>query len=163
MLKMKEVRERIKECLVGREIITTAEIKEQLKELGLVYNDDYDVKSFGNAVYSLNKQKVIVPYGHGKKGVYRVVHESDIKISNINENEIKERKRAKIMEKSFSNEKELKEMREKIRESLKEYHEQIKQIFDSEKPSTYGKNPKTYNDIVELMNYLENFKFSVEE
>jgi len=54
-------------------------------------------------------------------------------------------------------------MRRKIKEYIANECKELEEILDSEKPSVYGKNKKTYNDILELITYLQNFKFSVEK
>lgn len=54
-------------------------------------------------------------------------------------------------------------MRNKIKKCIGKDYAEIEQILDSEKPSVFGRNRKTYDDILELLEYMKNFKFTVEE
>ena len=154
MMKMTELRGKIKEYIQGKETFTTSEVKEELKEKGYVYNVDYDVTSFSNAISSLTRQNYIASMDAEKKGNYMVVGNRDIK---------DKEKETYIKKEPYRNEPELKEMREKIRESLKESCAQIEQILDSEKPSKYGRNRKTYDDILRLIKSLKEFEFTIKD
>ena len=57
---------------------------------------------------------------------------------------------------------ELEELRRKIKRNIETECTELEKILDSEKPSIYGQNRRTYDDIIELIVYLRNFKFSVE-
>ena len=65
---MTELRGKIKEYIQGKETFTTSEVKEELKEKGYVYNVDYDVTSFSNAISSLTRQNYIASMDAEKKG-----------------------------------------------------------------------------------------------
>lgn len=155
MLVTKQLREEIKICLEDRDFFTTVQLKEVLEQKGLIYNKDYDVTVFSNAIASLVKQKYIASMDKEKKGNYMVLHKQK-------EEKMKEEE---LMEKYESNneEIELREMRKKIEENINEFCLQIEQILDSEKPSTYGRNRKTYDDILKLVDLLKEFKFEVEK
>lgn len=155
MLITKQLREEIKLCLGDRENFTTVQLKEMLAQKGYVYNRDYDVTVFSNAIASLVKQKYIVSLDKEKRGNYKVLYKQ--KKNEMNEDA--------EMEKWESNndESELREMRKKIEENISEFCLKIEQILDSEKPSTYGRNRKTYEDILKLVDLLKEFKFEVEK
>ena len=57
---------------------------------------------------------------------------------------------------------ELEELRRKIKRNIETECTELEKILDSEIPSIYGQNRRTYDDIIELIVYLRNFKFSVE-
>lgn len=171
MLSMNELRDKMKECLQEVDFFTTAELKELLKESGYVYNIDYDVNAFSNAVSSLAKQKYIVSLDSKRKGNYRVNHEGSSDRSYNTAGKSEKQKNANTERNSSSDvhggngddEPELQEMRQKIKERLKAAYEEIEQLFDSEKPSKYGRNRKTYDDILKLLDYLKHFHFSNED
>ena len=71
MLKSKELREKMKECLSDVEEFTTIELKEMLNDMGCVYNVDYEVNAFSNALFFLVKKKFVA--SQGIKGAYRVL------------------------------------------------------------------------------------------
>ena len=71
MLGTKEVRERIEVYLEKLENFTTTDLKRLLKDDGYIYNVDYDVYAFSNAVAYLKRNSYIEPTGG--KGSYRVI------------------------------------------------------------------------------------------
>lgn len=155
MVAMKQLREEMKGCLKEIEFFTTVQLKEMLQQKGYIYNKDYDVNSFSNALHSLVKQKVIISVDKERKGNYKVLSVSyDAKENN----EKKEQKN-----KMINNELELKDMRVKIKNDINDFCVKIEQILDSEKPSTYGRNRQTYEDILNLVDTLKTFKFNVEK
>lgn len=158
MLAMPELREIMKICIQGMDIFTTTQIKEILKERGYIYNVHYDVTAFSNAISSLTRQKYIVSLDDEKKGNYKVVNKIEYDNKKNEENEMKKNENGK-----YDDEIELKEMRENIKKFLKESCLKVEQILDSEKPSTYGRNRKTYDDILRLIEVLKEFEFTVEE
>lgn len=155
MLEMKQLREEIKGCLKEIEFFTTGQLKEMLQQKGYVYNKDYDVNAFSNALHSLVNQKVIVSADKEKKGNYKVL---PVSYDDRKNNENKKEKN-----KTLNNELELKDMREKIKNDINGFCVKIEQILDSEKPSTYGRNRQTYEDILNLVDTLKTFKFNVEK
>lgn len=157
MLKMIELREKMKVCLQGKLEFTTTELKEWLEQYGYVYNTDYDVNSFSNAVASLTKQKHIASMKNSdRKGNYQVIYKADIRNENDKENE-------KNKDREMDNEPELKEMREKILELLQESSKKIENLLDTEKLSTYRRNHRTYDEILKLLEYLEHFDFIIDK
>ena len=85
MLEMKQLREEIKECLKEIEFFTTRQLKEMLQQKGYVYNKDYNVNAFSNALHSLVNQKAIASVDKEKKGNYKVLSVSyDDKKNNEN-------------------------------------------------------------------------------
>lgn len=157
MLKMIELREKMKVCLQGKLEFSTTELKEWLEQYGYVYNTDYDVNSFSNAVASLTKQKYIASMKNSdRKGNYQVIYKADIRNENDKENE-------KNKDREMDNEPELKEMREKILELLQESSKKIENLLDTEKLSTYRRNHRTYDEILKLLEYLEHFDFIIDK
>lgn len=155
MLKMTELRNKMKECLQGKQKFSTVELKEWLEEYGYIYNIDYDIKSFSNAVSSLTKQKYIASLDNDRKGKYQVIYNADIRNENGKENEENKLDKNK-------GELELKDMREKILNFLKNNAREIEDMIDSEKLSTYRRNPRTYDEILKLLEFLENFEFTID-
>ena len=155
MLATKQLREEIKICIEDREVFTTTQLKAVLEQRGYIYNKDYDVTVFSNAIASLVKQKYIISMDKEKKGNYIVLDKQNKK--KMKEEEEMEKKRVN------NEEIELREMRIKIEENINEFCLKIEQILDSEKPSTYGRNRKTYDDILKLVDLLKEFKFEVEK
>ena len=51
----------------------------------------------------------------------------------------------------------------KIKNDINDFCMKIEQILDSEKPSTYGRNRQTYEDILKLVDTLKTFEFNVEK
>lgn len=156
MLKMPELRDKMKNCLQEKSEFSTADLKEWLAESGYVYNIDYNIKSFSNAVSSLTKQKYIVSLDLDRRGKYRVAHESETLYKNDKDKE-------KSKERYLDRELELKDMRNKIVDLLKKTGRDIEDMLDTEKLSTYRKSPKTYGDILKLLEYLENFEFTIDK
>lgn len=151
----------MKTCLSNDiEVFTTKGLKEWLKEQGCTYNVDYEVNAFSNAITYLIKKHYILPTG--EKGKYKVVKKEKEK-EKVNCNNIDEQNEEKKSKDEYVPEKALEEMRRKIKEYIANECKELEEILDSEKPSVYGKNKKTYNDILELITYLQNFKFSVEK
>ncbi len=148
MLKMTELRDKMIECLQGKIEFTTTELKRWLEECGYKYNIDYSMNSFSNAVASLTKQKYIISLDTERKGNYRVIYNDQ------NKDYIKEQ---------LCEEQELKNIREMILELLKKNVRDIEELLDTEKMSTYRKNHKTYDDIMRLLEYFENFKFTIDK
>ena len=73
MLGSKEVRKIIIECFNTQDdnfIFSTTKLKELLKEKGYVYNKDYEVNAFNNAIYALAQKKYII--STGEKGFYQL-------------------------------------------------------------------------------------------
>lgn len=168
MLTSVELRKQMVKCLANVEVFSTAELREMLKGLGCTYNIDYEENAFSNAISFLAKKKVIISEGKEKKGMYRV--SSDTGNGAIYKNTAMNTapkaiagSKAKVREEECDKEPELKEMREKIKECLKADCEKIEQILDSEKPSKFGRNRRTYDDILDIIEYMKNFKFRVEE
>ena len=58
---------------------------------------------------------------------------------------------------------ELEEFRSEVKEKVKEFSLEIEEILDGVKPSVYGRNKNTYEDILCLIKYLKEFKFTVDE
>lgn len=156
MLVTKQLREEIKSCLKGVELFTTIQLKEMLEKNGYIYNRDYDVTVFSNAISSLVKQKYIASADKEKRGNYIVLD----KMQNIDDQEEGKKKMGKKWD---DNETELKEMRGRIKEDIKEFCVKMEQLLDSEKPSTYGRNRRTYDDILKLIDLLKEFEFEVEK
>lgn len=188
MLKSKELREKMKECLSDVEEFTTIELKEMLNDMGCVYNVDYEVNAFSNALFFLVKKKFVA--SQGIKGAYRVlidgkngnvedVHkdfkkcknesfeneasENDTSENDTSKNEASENDTSENEKNKCVDEVELKKMRNKIKKCIGKDYAEIEQILDSEKPSVFGRNRKTYDDILELLEYMKNFKFTVDE
>ena len=153
MIATKQLREEIKLCLKDKVNFTTVQLKEMLKQNGYEYNRDYDVTVFSNAISSLVKQKYIISIDNEKRGNYKVLCKQE-------KNEMNDEK---IIENVTlnNNESELREMRKKIEENINEFCLGIEQILDSEKPSTYVRNRKTYDDILKLVDLLSEFKFKI--
>lgn len=63
----------------------------------------------------------------------------------------------------FDKELELKEMREKVKKCVRETYLELEKILDEEKPSVYGRNKHTYEDVTTLIEYMRKFDFIVEE
>lgn len=178
MMNTRELREKMKECLLNEEIFTTSQLKERLNEKGWVYQVDYTLNTFSNGISSLVRQNYIVSIDDDRKGVYRVVKsgedtktlDGEVGIADMNDEKKKETYKSKSQDNEenvkneWNNEDELKEMRDKIQEYLKvECCAKIRQMLDSKKPSIFTTNRKTYNNILELIDYLEGFKFDVEQ
>lgn len=160
MIKMNQLREEIKLCLEGIDCFTTTQLKEILKERGYIYNVSYDVGAFSNAMSSLVRQRYIAPIDKERKGNYRVLSTMKSKNEEKNKGELKVQK---VKDEKSNNERELQKVRKDIEENINEFCKKIEEILDSEKPSTYGRNRKTYNDILKLVCFLREFKFEVEE
>lgn len=154
MLVTRQLREEIKSCLENLENFTTVQLKEGLERKGYIYNKDYDVTVFSNAIASLVKQGYIVSMDQEKRGNYRVIYQGKNK---MNEEERMEKK------KLDNDEAELRELREQVKDNVNEFCVKMEQILDSEKASTYGRNRKTYDDILKLINSLNEFTFEVEK
>lgn len=137
-------------CLQGKVEFSTTELKGWLEKYGYIYGIDYDIILFSNAMASLTKQKYIESLNSNRKGNYRVIYK-DVKSENEN---YKERKLDKELE--------LKDIREKILYILKKSGREIEDLLDSEKLSTYRRNHRTYDEILKLLGYLENFEFTMD-
>lgn len=64
MLGSKEVRKIIIECFDTQDdnfIFSTTNLKELLKEKGYIYNKDYEVNAFNNAIYALAQKNISYP------------------------------------------------------------------------------------------------------
>lgn len=144
-MEIKEFREMVKECLKDIEEFTTTDLKEMLKDKGCIYNVDYNMYTFHNTMTYLKKNSYIVPTGI--KGRYRVVKERMKKDEKTNLNQ----------------ELDLKEMRRKVKECIKKDYMELENILDEEKPSVYGRNKRTYEDIVELIEYMRKFSFTIKD
>lgn len=150
MLGTKEVRERIEVYLEKLENFTTTDLKRLLKDDGYIYNVDYDVYAFSNAVAYLKRNSYIEPTG--VKGSYRVNKKKSKSVDESTEEF-----------KTLNKELELKEMREKVKKCVRETYLELEKILDEEKPSVYGRNKHTYEDVTTLIEYMRKFDFIVEE
>ena len=153
MLGSKEVRKIIVECFHTQDdnfIFSTTNLKELLKEKGYIYNKDYEVNAFNNAIYALAQKKYIV--STGEKGFYQLCKTIT---SDKREDKIKMPENQNISER----EPELKNMRKKLMDCLNESCYDLAAILDAEKPSIYGKNRLTYDKATSLLNYLQSFSF----
>ncbi len=159
MLSSRELSEYMKKCLKNVDEFTTRELKEMLKNEGLVYKKEYEVNAFSNAVATL-KRKGYVDNDKKRKGKYKVISLENM--NNENEENIIEDIDNKCLYETKSEKKELEEIRRKIVLSLKEEYREIEEILDSVKPSAFGENFQMYEEILELLKYLKTFKFSVE-
>lgn len=152
MLTMRELREKIRICTKERNSFSTAQLKELLRDMGYIYNTDYNVTIFSNAISSLVNQKYIVSLDSDRKGNYKVIKNEE----KANDKNPKEKA-------PYNNEPELAEMRADITTCLNTTLEKIEKKLDSVKPSTYGRNIKTYNDILRLIEILREFDFTVKD
>ena len=153
MFSSTKVREIMIQCLENQDngfIFSTTSFKELIAKEGYIYNKDYEVNAFNNAIYSLAQRKYIVPTG--EKGHYRLNKTVDHD----------ERKDDEEMRTTNTPEKEpeLKNMRKKFMDCLNESRGNLAAILDAEKPSTYGKNRNTYDKAISLLNYLQSFSFN---
>ena len=144
-MKINEFREKVKECLKDVEEFTTTDLKKMLKDKGYIYNIDYNTYAFHNTITYLKQNSYIVPTGI--KGRYRVVKERMKKEEKVNLNQ----------------EPDLQEMRREVKECIKKSYMELENILDEEKPSVYGRNKKTYEDVVELIEYMRKFSFTIED
>lgn len=111
---------------------------------------DYDVYAFSNAVAYLKRNSYIEPTG--VKGSYRVIKKKSKSVDESTEEF-----------KTLNKELELKEMREKVKKCVRETYLELEKILDEEKPSVYGRNKHTYEDVTTLIEYMRKFDFIVEE
>lgn len=173
MLGTKELKGYMKECLKDINKFTTKQLKDLLQNNGIVYKKDYDVHAFSNAIAALRRQNYIINYDTGKYKVNSLKEENqniieegskeDVLFKNaFYEEKDKEIIREEKDKEIIHEEKELEEIRKKILKCLKEEYAEIEGILDTVKPSVFGKNLQTYEDILGLLKYLENFKFTVE-
>ena len=177
MLATKELKEYMKECLKDVNKFTTKQLKELLQNNSIVYKKDYDVHAFSNAIAALRRQNYIINYDTGKYKVNSLKEENqniikeESKENVLPKNALYEEKEIIHEEKEIIHEekeeivheqKELEEIRKKILKCLKDEYAEIEGILDTVKPSVFGKNLQTYEDILGLLKYLENFKFTVE-
>ena len=186
MLATKELKEYMKECLKDVNKFTTKQLKELLQNNGIVYKKDYDVHAFSNAIAALRRQNYIINYDTGKYKVNSLKEENqniikeESKENVLPKNALYEEKEKEIIheekeiiheekeiiheekEEIVHEQKELEEIRKKILKCLKDEYAEIEGILDTVKPSVFGKNLQTYEDILGLLKYLENFKFTVE-
>ncbi len=153
MLSMPELREKIKLCIQETDTFSTTQLKQKLKKMGYIYNVDYNVTSFSNSISSLAKQNYIIPLNNGKRGYYKIIKKLESNYKNQNTKK----------ETPLNNELELKSMREEIRTHLKTTLQKIQDILDSEKPSTYGENIRTYQDILRLIKIIKEFEFTIKD
>lgn len=153
MLSMSELREKIKLCIQETDTFSTAQLKQELKKMGYIYNVDYNVTTFSNSISSLNKQKYIIPLNNGKRGYYKIIKKSDFNYTNQDSKK----------ETHINNEIGLKSMRQEIKMQLETTLEKIQFILDSEKPSTYGENIRTYQDILRLIKMIKEFEFTIKD
>lgn len=180
MLKSGELREKMKLCLSNIEEFSTRDLKEWLKAYGYIYNVDYEVNAFSNAIAYLTKKNYISSVG--EKGKYMVVKKDGDacwmeenereRMGTETDNEEKKKEESvqqengeqtKSEQQTYIEEAELEELRGKIKKYIEGECRELEKILDSEKPSIYGHNRRTYNDIIELILYLRNFEFSVEK
>lgn len=163
MSAMKEIREKMMEHLSMVTIFSTLQMRDFLLEQGYTYNKDYNVRDFSNAISSLVKQGYIKPEDkNSKTGIYQVINQSD---SEIEENPKKKDEDAVSGDRCVVTdpEIELEEFRSEVKEKVKEFSLEIEEILDGVKPSVYGRNKNTYEDILCLIKYLKEFKFTVDE
>lgn len=156
MVGMAELRKKIAEYLmeVDEDVVTTKELRKKLSERDYVYNREYNVTIFSNAISSLAKKNVIISVDKDKKGIYRVDRTA---LNNFISKKYDEKKSG------GNEENELEEMRKKIKKIVQTTRLEVEELLDSEKPSTYGRNKTTYNDILQLIDYLKKFAFTVEK
>lgn len=109
-----------------------------------------DVYAFSNAVAYLKRNSYIEPTG--VKGSYRVIKKKSKSVDESTEEF-----------KTLNKELELKEMREKVKKCVRETYLELEKILDEEKPSVYGRNKHTYEDVTTLIEYMRKFDFIVEE
>lgn len=88
----------------------------------------------------------------GVKGSYRVIKKKSKSVDESTEEF-----------KTLNKELELKEMREKVKKCVRETYLELEKILDEEKPSVYGRNKHTYEDVTTLIEYMRKFDFIVEE
>lgn len=108
------------------------------------------VYAFSNAVAYLKRNSYIEPTG--VKGSYRVIKKKSKSVDESTEEF-----------KTLNKELELKEMREKVKKCVRETYLELEKILDEEKPSVYGRNKHTYEDVTTLIEYMRKFDFIVEE
>lgn len=149
---MGELREKIRICTKELNSFSTAQLKELLRDMGYIYNTDYNVTIFSNAISSLVNQKYIISLDSDRKGNYKII-----------KNEEKTKDNTPKENKLYDNEPELAEMRADITTCLNDTLKKIEEKLDSVKPSTYGRNIKTYNDILRLIEMLREFDFTVKD
>lgn len=106
--------------------------------------------AFSNAVAYLKRNSYIEPTG--VKGSYRVIKKKSKSVDESTEEF-----------KTLNKELELKEMREKVKKCVRETYLELEKILDEEKPSVYGRNKHTYEDVTTLIEYMRKFDFIVEE
>lgn len=109
-----------------------------------------NVYAFSNAVAYLKRNSYIEPTG--VKGSYRVIKKKSKSVDESTEEF-----------KTLNKELELKEMREKVKKCVRETYLELEKILDEEKPSVYGRNKHTYEDVTTLIEYMRKFDFIVEE
>ena len=152
MLSSKEMREIIVKCLGNQDnnfVFSTTDLKEMLQKKGYIYNTNYEVHAFSNAIYSLAQKKYILPTG--EKGYYQ--------LNKFISSEKTDKEKASRNQNTFAKEPELRNMRKKFMDCLNESCHNLAEILDAEKPSTYGKNRDTYDKATSLLNYMQSFSF----
>lgn len=149
---MRELREKIRVCTKEMNSFSTAQLKELLRDMGYIYNTDYNVTIFSNAISSLVNQKYIASLDNDRKGNYKIIKNEENASDNTDNNK-----------KLYDTEPELAEIRADITTYLNDTLKKIEDKLDSVKPSTYGRNIKTYNDILRLIETLKEFDFTVKD